>query len=250
MKIVPTSYGRFCIGDREQVFDQTVAFMRQAQRTKCADLAIALTGGSTPKAFYDWAVRTGSLGRPLIAQATWYASDERFVPLDHGESNFGNAARRLLDPLEIDPARRHPWPTDCINAAEAAARFNNEWENRRGGLTCFDLCFLGMGDDCHTASLFPESPLIGSDIEDNFAAVEVPGKGWRLTITPAGLGRCRQIIVTVLGSGKQEALDRALSLPCDPISRPIQMLRHVSDRVIWLADHEVVEGVAALRAAG
>ena len=100
----------------------------------------------------------------------------------------------------------------------------------------FDLCLLGMGDDGHTASLFPLSPLIESGVEESFASVGVTGKGWRLTITPAGLQRCSQIVVSVQGSGKAAALKKALEGPFEPYKIPIQLLRHAAERVIWLLD--------------
>ena len=93
-----------------------------------------------------------------------------------------------------------------------------------------------MGDDAHTASLFPGTPLLRNEGGELFAAQEVPGKGWRLTITPAGLRACGQIVVLALGANKAPALARVLHGPDDVLNTPSQILKTCADRVLWLVD--------------
>ncbi len=198
---------------------------------------VGLTGGSTPKAFYSWLGEQhpfpGDID--LWERILWSCSDERHVALDDPESNFGNALRGFLDPLGFSEANHRPWPVYC-KPDEAAARFNRLWEEELPGHPVFDLCILGMGDDCHTASLFPGSALLEKPGAEPFAAVDVPGKGWRLTITPAGLVRCNRILVAVAGAGKADALHAGFHGELDVGARPVQVLRDFADRVDWLVD--------------
>jgi 6-phosphogluconolactonase len=100
-----------------------------------------------------------------------------------------------------------------------------------------------MGDDGHTASIFPGSPLLMEKEERLFAAVEVPGKGWRLTLTPAGLGACGLIVVMTWGASKAAMLKRVFTGAHDPAITPVQMLQRWRDRVVWLADPAAAAGV-------
>jgi 6-phosphogluconolactonase len=206
---------------------------------------IGLTGGSTPKTFYQWASHEPGFGEVLNRTSSfiWGCSDERHVDLESEESNFGNAQRMLLDPLGAEEASYRPWPVYC-KPEEAAERYNRLWEEEMPDHPVFDLCLLGMGDDCHTASLFPGSPLLDVEIGEPFAAIEVPGKGWRLTITPTGLRNCPRIVVSVTGAGKTEAVKQVFQGEVDVKLRPIQLLAAMPAKVLWLMDEEAAKGVA------
>jgi 6-phosphogluconolactonase len=200
---------------------------------------IGLSGGSTPKAFYKWATKNSSFVSVLNRSSSilWGCSDERYIDLEDEESNFGNAQRMMLDPIGVSEGNFRPWPVYC-KPQEAAERYNRLFEEELPENPVFDLCFLGMGDDCHTASLFPGSPLLKEETDENFAAVEVPGKGMRLTITPKGLSQCTQIVVAVTGAGKAEAIQQVFNEPVDINLRPIQLLSRMHENVIWLMDEE------------
>tara|TARA_B100001248_G_scaffold261719_1_gene253854 strand:- start:8133 stop:8879 length:747 start_codon:yes stop_codon:yes gene_type:complete len=231
-----TPYGELRVLSLESIFQQTIGFMHEAMVQKEGDpISVGLTGGSTPKAFYQWAAEGSALSPAMLERIYWFTSDERMVPLASDESNFGTAQRLLFDPLKAPNHHLFPWPTEG-NSAEAAQAFNETWNERFSPSTCFDVCFLGMGDDCHTASLFPQSPLIGADVDTNFATVEVPSKGPRLTITEAGLSRCAQIVITVTGKGKAAALKTVLEGKFDPKNAPSQVLKAFAEKVVWLVD--------------
>ena len=128
-----------------------------------------------------------------------------------------------------------PWPVD-LEPEEAAEEFSFQWEAEFGKDHAFDLCFCGMGGDCHTLSLFPQSPLFDEENDTSFAAVQVEERGWRLTLTPQGLEKCRQIIVAVTGSSKAAALKSLFAEPRDERERPAQVFARMANRVIWLVD--------------
>ena len=232
---IKSPYGLLQVGSKEQVFEHTAALMADCQAQKNSRITVGLSGGSTPKAFYRWVVERRALSENVLGNTCWLASDERCVPLESDDSNFGNATRLLLDPSSVPDDLKIPWPTH-LDPIAAARVFNKTWNERFGAGACFDICFLGLGDDCHTASIFPGSPLIGAAGEDNFTAVEAPDKSWRLTITEAGLARCGKIVVTVLGQGKAQALKQVIETPCQPLARPAQLLHKHAQRVLWLID--------------
>jgi 6-phosphogluconolactonase len=230
-----TPYGRVIVGEKESQFARAAALVAEAQGRARDAFTVAFSGGSTPQEWYRWCAAQGALPADVTAGANFTVSDERCVPLADNLSNFGHADRLLLAPLNVAPAHRHPWPVG-LPPAEAAKNYSATLRSLAGAGCAYDVCFLGMGDDGHTASLFPGSPLLRDDGGEFFAAIEVPGKGWRLTITPAGLRACGLIVVLALGANKAAMLARVLRGEPDPLSLPIQILQTCSDRVVWLVD--------------
>ncbi len=234
---LPNEYGIILIGKREELFMRAWELIVQTREDSGKGAVVGLSGGSTPRAFFEWAVAQKTRMQNLCRECRWTVSDERCVPLDSEESNFGTANRHFLLPLNVPETNKMPWPVD-LSPALAAKKFRKNWSNQVEPQKGLDLCFLGLGEDCHTASLFPDSPLVGPHENESFAAVDVPTKGWRLTITETGLDRCRSIVVMVTGSSKAKALARVFREPSDPSQRPAQVLGRVSAPVIWLVDSE------------
>lgn len=205
---------------------------------------VALSGGSTPMAFYRWAAKEKVLAEATLRNTDWLVSDERCVPLASDDSNFGNAARELLDQLGVAAERRHPWPVG-LSPEVAAKVFEEEIRQRKtGDGNVFDLCVLGLGDDAHTASLWPECPLIGVGGENWFAATEWPGRGWRLTITEAGLAACGEIVVLAFGGKKATALRAVAHGALAQRKFPGQVLRAWPGKVTWLVDAAAAAEIA------
>lgn len=233
MKEIQTVYGSLRVFYRDHIFLNMVQAIKELCVNKTENVTVGLTGGSTPKAFYEWVVGRKVFSKNLLNQIVWMASDERYVPLASEESNFGNADRLMLREIGVPEDRKYPWKVG-LSVEEAVADYNRYFKGER----CFDLCFLGMGDDCHIGSLFPGSSLIDGYLTEDFAAVEVPGKGLRLTVTPKGLERCGEIIVVVMGKGKSGALKRVFEGEYDPKKCPAQLSREWVKKVVWLVDEE------------
>ncbi len=238
MKTLQSSLGQLQIGSLESIFRAAIglieASVSQNENRLCR---IAFSGGSTPKAFYEWAIKTEAFSQKVLEKILWTNSDERCVPLSNEESNFGNLDRFLLQALKVAEDHKLPWPVDKLPQA-AAAFFQDNWEIQFGSKAGLDLCFLGMGEDGHTASLFPHCSLIGQKELPDFSAVEWPGRGWRLTITETALERAELIVVLVSGASKAERLKAIVKGPVDPHEYPIQILQAFASKVIWLIDEE------------
>jgi len=231
-----TDYGRVVVAPREALFARVVA-LADAQRRRRASrhFTFALSGGQTPQDWCRWAAVPGVLSPPWIEETHFTVSDERMVPLNDAQSNFGNAERLLLAPLGVPREHRHPWVV-AYEPAAAAEAYRRTWMILGGPGAAYDVCMLGLGDDGHTASFFPGTPLFEDDGGLAFAAVNAGAKGWRLTITPTGLRTCGAIVVLVLGAGKAEALRRVLRGTEEWSQVPAKILSTVSDRVTWLVD--------------
>ncbi len=165
---------------------------------------LALAGGETPRGCYE------RLARPPYRDALpWpsvfvYWSDERQVPLDDPSSNYAMAKAALLDHLRIPPEQVFPLvgdPTPALRRIPADA----------GGRPRFDLIHLGMGEDGHTASLFPGSPVL-EEVRAPVAQVHDAPKPppERLTLTLPVLNAARAVLFMVQGASKREALARVL----------------------------------------
>ena len=236
MQTYKTNYGTLHIGDLTYIFHKHVEAIEQIVKQNGEhNSVVGLTGGSTPKAFYLWAAQVKPFSADTLEKVIWSTSDERCVPLESEESNFGQAQRGFLQPLGVANHLMRPWPVDK-KPEDAAAAFEEIREQNGQHNNPFSLCLLGMGEDCHTASLFPGSPLLKRDQNSWFAAVEAPGKGWRLTLTPHGIKQCPRTLVTVTGAGKAEALRDVLEGEYNPQQKPAQLLRESNGKVDWLVD--------------
>lgn len=236
MREIQSDFGRVVVGTRADLFAEALKLTLAARAAaRPGRFLWALTGGSTPASFYQWCAENGGLPPALLQGTDFTVSDERHVLLSSPESNFGNAERQLLAPLGVSTDRRHPWMV-AWPVAEAAEAYRRTMLILAGPGRAYDLCFLGMGDDCHTASLFPGTPLLRDDGGLLFGGQEVPGKGWRLTITPSGLRACGRVVVMALGASKADALHRVHRGPLDELNVPSQVLRACAERVVWLVD--------------
>jgi len=173
---------------------------------------IVLTGGSTPRGAYALAAQADA----DWSRATVWFSDERMVPPDHPDSNFGMAARTLLSQLSKPPTVvRIPGE---LGADAAAGAYEALLRERMGSDPRFDLILLGMGPDSHTASLFPGKPEV--EERGRFAA-PVPLAGMepqvpRVTLTFPVLNGAREVDFLVSGADKADAVARAFTEPPDP----------------------------------
>lgn len=205
---------------------------------------ICLTGGRTPRRLYEL---LGDPLQPWRARIDWprvhlFWGDERHVPPDHPDSNFGMAYRALVSQVPVPPAHVHRIRGDFGDARDAGREYEAELRTGfaaagRRDLT-FDVMLLGLGENAHIASLFPDSPLLEHESGDTLAAgVWVPQLDtWRITLTPAALLDARAIVMLVSGARKADAVRAALEDDEDLAKKPAQLLRRADERVEWIID--------------
>ena len=173
-----------------------------------------LSGGSTPEPVYAGLARQNIDWKGIHI---WWG-DERFVPPDHADSNFRMVKEQLLDKIEIPPLQVHPWPilSSPKLSAETYDREFREYFEDRGDVLNFQL--LGMGDDGHTASLFPGTAAL--DVTDKMCvANHVESKdSVRLSLTFPALAKSRRVVFLIRGENKAEAVQRVLQDNVHPAS--------------------------------
>jgi 6-phosphogluconolactonase len=213
------------------VQDILAAFLRVAKEAIAARgvFRVSLSGGSTPKRLYE-ELATSDLD---FSRVQWFWGDERNVPHEHADSNFRMVKTALLKPASIDSANVFPVPVDIDNPAAAAMNYeatlrrqfgSPEATDNASGFPAWDLVLLGLGDDAHTASLFPET--LALDVRDRWFVENWVEKfaAYRYTLTAPAINSGREIWFLISGSGKKEAVGRIMGDDRDFRLYPSQLI--------------------------
>jgi 6-phosphogluconolactonase len=204
----------------------------------------ALSGGRTPEALYTLLAKA-----PFASQIPWervhlFWGDERCVPPDHGDSNYRLARERLFDHVPVPPANVHRIRGE-MDPVAAAALYEGELREFFGqhGQPCpaFDAVFLGLGEDGHTASLFPGSPAIRESVRRVSAQYVDAQKGWRITLTPPAINAARLAVFVVSGKSKAAAVRDVLEGPFRPGTLPAQAVRPPHGEIRWMLDRDAAQ---------
>ena len=198
---------------------------------------VVLTGGSTPRVAYQEFARAAEAVDLDLAQTHFWFGDERCVAPDDERSNYLLARESLLEPLGARaPVHVHRMHGE-LGHEEGAAEYERQLQ--RAGEPLFDLLLLGLGGDCHVASLFPDQPTLS---EHERLVVGVPEAGLepyvpRISFTLRTIGMAEQVVFLVSGDGKAEAVERAFGDQAEPDSHaPATLVPAVADQVKVLLD--------------
>lgn len=239
-----------CVSNLLVVADQAALAQEAAKRVvaiaeeavvRCGRFTVALAGGSTPKCLYSLLADESYRTRLPWWGAHLFWGDERAVPPEHPDSNFGMAKESLLSRVPIPANQVHRMQAERADLDAAAGEYESEIARTLAAQPpdeppAFDLILLGLGLDAHTASLFPYTRAL-RETSRWVAPNYIPElKAHRLTLTLPILNRAATILFLVSGIEKAAALQAVLEGPPDPERLPAQLIRPVAGRLVWLVD--------------
>jgi len=200
---------------------------------------IAISGGKTPEAVFALLA-----SEPYRSQIDWqklqlFWVDERCVPPSDAESNFRMTKEALLSKVPLPPANIFRMEGE-LDPEEAASRYESTLRNTMklegAESPAFDLLLLGMGDDGHTASLFPHTAAL-HELGRIVVANRVPQKDtWRITLTWPVINQAREVAFLIEGKAKAAVLAEVLTGPHDPERLPSQLIRPSNGKLRFLLD--------------
>lgn len=218
-------------------------FLQQAQKaiSQKNQFVIAISGGNSPIPLYE--LLKGPHYAPKIPWEKLFIfwGDERFVPPDSAENNAHCAFHAWLNAVPIPKEHIFPIPILQSAAASAAAyeKTLQSFFNQRAPI--FDLILLGLGDNAHTASLFPHTAVL-KEQEKWVAPVDVPElKMNRITLTPAIINQAECIAFLVEGNNKAKAVQQTLREPHNPAEIPAQLIQPEHGKLIWFLDNSAAK---------
>lgn len=216
----------------QRALEITLAEIQQAIAER-GQFTLALAGGSTPKSLYE-ALATQDLPWDKI-HIFW--GDERYVPSKHPDSNERMARQAWLDQVPLPAANIHPMPTDKPDPVDAAAEYEQHLQTffdlQPGGFPRLDLIYLGIGDDGHTASLFPHTPAL--QVSDRLITVGNKAGQPRITFTAPLINQARCVVFMVPGDNKRPALAQILAAQASDQDYPARLI-HPAGQLLWLLD--------------
>ena len=224
---------------------QMIAAAARAAIAQRQNFTLVLSGGTTPERAYALLGRT-DVGTEVDWQRTMlFFGDERYVAASDPASNFGMARRTLIDRVGLPAANVFVMPTDAPSPAAGAKRYGE----MIGSFFAvapdsvppqFDLVLLGLGDDGHTASLFPGQPAL--QVKDTWVTSSPPGRlpppVERMTLTFPILNRARQVLFLVAGEKKAEVIRAILDGAPTVDEYPAAGIRPVDGKFTWLLDED------------
>jgi len=200
----------------------------------------ALSGGSTPRELYQLLADSRHKNRVAWERVNVFWSDERCVPPDHIKSNYRMVRELLLDHVPIPKGNIYRMPVEQkdheLNAREHARTIKTFFHLKDGGFPRFDFILLGMGDDGHTASLFPYTPAL-DDASGLVSANYVEKLGeYRLTMTIPLINHAANIVFLISGESKAAVLRDVIEGAYQPHRLPSQFICPENGRLLFLVD--------------
>lgn len=200
---------------------------------------VALSGGSTPELLFSL------LGDNYAKSVSWknvhlFWGDERCVPPDNAESNFGLTKRKLIDKIEIPAINVHRIKGEEDPEYEAE-RYSNEiltFTQSRNGLPFFDLFILGLGDDGHTASIFPGNTEILNSEKICEVATHPVTYQQRITITGRVINNSSRVVFLVTGKKKAEIVENIINNRAEALNFPASFIVPTYGMLNWIVDKE------------
>lgn len=222
--------------DPERLAEDAADWLCRRASESSGRFSIALSGGSTPKRLYQLLAepeRAASFPWELVH---WFWGDERFVPPDHADSNERMVREALLSQVPVPAENIHPVPTVGLTPAEAATAYERTLRDFHGAdalsaeKPLFDIVLLGLGDDGHTASLFPGTDALEEQTAWTAAVIGAKPEP-RITLTYPALAASRDVVFLVAGKAKAAMVKAIFAGEDYPAARVATL-----GRMTWMLD--------------
>lgn len=222
----------------ETLFNLAEYFVAAANESteKNGRFSVALSGGSSPKKLYELLASDSFKTKVDWSKIHFFFGDERNVPQTDKDSNYLMAKKALFDPLKIDAGNIYPVNT-ALSPAEAAVDYvgdiskyfnGNEWR--------FDLVLLGLGDNSHTASLFPHTDVLYDKVPYVKEVWLEEQQVFRITLNAPLINKAQRIAFLVYGEGKAFAVHHILEDSHDILNYPAQLIEPDFGELVWFLD--------------
>ena len=227
--------------DAPTLFSEAAHLMMETARQAVAErgrFMVALSGGSTPKGLFQQLAEEPYYSLMPWAKTFVFWVDERHVPLTDETSNYRMTNENLLSKVPIPKEQIFPGTDPARSVQDSAVGVEKKLKQTfgSGATPLFDFCLMGMGDDGHTASLFPGMPQLNEQEKWVVGYFVDDSKKERVSLTFPVLNAARLLAVLAEGPKKSEMLKKVLEGPSDPPRYPIQYLRPSQGRLIFLMD--------------
>ncbi|MEG0852029.1 MAG: 6-phosphogluconolactonase [Flavobacterium sp.] len=213
-------------------------FIAAAQKAiaKKDKFTVVLTGGSSPAGVYKLLASDDYKNKIDWSKVFIFWGDERWVPLNDDLSNAKMSYAALLSHVPIPAENIFEMYKDNVTPEDYAAAYEQSIRTVLGNEGKFDLILLGMGDDGHTASLFPGQAVLEEQNKWVDAYYLEPQKMFRITLTAPLINKAEKIIVIAFGEKKAPALKEVTTGEYNPTTYPMQLIKPVSGELLFLVD--------------
>lgn len=225
--------------DKQVLAALAVHFVKIAQESISArgKFSVALSGGSSPKALYEL-LASAFHDKVEWDEVHFFFGDERNVPQTDKDSNYLMAKKALFEPLEIDHSNIFPVETE-LGPKEAAEKYQEEIEEFfDDDELSFDLILLGLGDNSHTASLFPYTPVLHDRTPGIKEVFLQDQQVYRITMNAPLINEARHIAFLVYGEAKAIAVHHVLEDDEDIENYPAQLIEPITGEIQWFLDSD------------
>lgn len=202
---------------------------------------LVLTGGNSPKKLYE--LLASDAWRNLVdwSKVFFYFGDERYVPFLHKDNNGRMVKEVFFDPLDIEKSHIFYMET-TLSPEKAAERYDQLIrENLGDAFPVFDLILLGLGDNAHTASLFPGTPVLRETTAGVKAVFLHEQQVYRITMTSSLINNAYAIAFLVFGNSKAEAVFQVLKGKKNIDLYPAQLIQSIAGTTDWFLDKEAAK---------
>ncbi len=216
---------------------------------------VVLSGGETPKFFFDALVKHARAVPQIVwGKIKFFFADERYVPADNAASNYHLAYEHLFSKLPVPAENIYRIPTELNDPHSVAEMYQQTlrqvFNSEQNELPLFDVVYLGLGANGHTASLMPESDIVrayidgGNRINALVAALWAPDLHmYRITLTPGVLNNSAGVCFLVTGTDKALAVSQVLQGSFKPLQYPAQLIRCSHGETVWYLDQKAANKI-------